>query len=265
MTIAELQQLIVSTIYENTNQEISGSDLQNVLLQIKNKLSDGFYIGGIVNRGSIPLKEKNVMYFTEDIGTFSQFGITIPDDGKWHLITWNSALQSYQYTDFCYGTTVIDEFITNINDFLKYTDVVQNVIGTATDKVPSQKAVKDALDSILERLIPSGGTLGQVLAKKSNANYDVEWVTQEDNPITPYTVTNNLDSNVTNSNSSVSVNENTAYIAVLSLDDGYQLDTVSVSVGDVEVTSFVFNTTTGVIYIAAVSGNVVINATATPL
>ena len=175
MTINELQQLIVSTIYENTNQEISGSDLQNVFLQILSKLSDGYYLGGVINRASFPLQEKNVMYFSEDFGTFTQFGITIPEDGKWHIITWNQSSQSYQYSDFCYMSAVIDEFIENISSFVKFSDIVQNLDNDATDKVPSQKAVRDAINAILVKLIPSGGTTSQVLMKNSDDNYDVKW------------------------------------------------------------------------------------------
>jgi hypothetical protein len=42
----------------------------------------------------------------------------------------------------------------------------------------STAAMNQAIDTALDtRGVPPGGTTGQVLRKKSNADYDVEWVT----------------------------------------------------------------------------------------
>lgn len=74
-----------------------------------------------------------------------------------------------------------------------------------------------------------------------------------------YTITNNL-TNVTNSNSAESIPEKTAYIASLAAVDGYTIDSVSVTMGGVDVTADVY--ADGVINIASVTGDVEIVASA---
>lgn len=54
-----------------------------------------------------------------------------------------------------------------------------------------------------------------------------------------YSVTNSL-TNVTNSNSSTLVDENDSYIATLTSDAGYRIDSVTVTMGGVDITSQVF-------------------------
>lgn len=75
---------------------------------------------------------------------------------------------------------------------------------------------------------------------------------------TTYTITNTL-INCTSSNSAVSVEENAAYSATITPNDGYTLTgaTVSVTMGGADVTSTVY--ADGVITIAAVTGDVVIS------
>lgn len=74
---------------------------------------------------------------------------------------------------------------------------------------------------------------------------------------TMYSITNNL-VNVTSDNAAVSVEENSAYSAVLTVADGYDLDSVTVTMGGVDVTADVY--TDGVITIPAVTGDIVITA-----
>lgn len=46
-----------------------------------------------------------------------------------------------------------------------------------TDKITLlTEAIRNKFNSINPRLIPSGGTVGQVLTKKTVSNYDTEWV-----------------------------------------------------------------------------------------
>jgi hypothetical protein len=73
-----------------------------------------------------------------------------------------------------------------------------------------------------------------------------------------YSVTNNL-VNVTSNNSAVSVQENASYSATLTAAEGYELDSVTVTMGGVDVTTDVY--ADGVINITAVTGDVVITAT----
>lgn len=74
-----------------------------------------------------------------------------------------------------------------------------------------------------------------------------------------YSVTNVLTS-CFNSNPSESVNEGTGYTAALTAEDGYVLDTVTVTMGDADVTADTY--ADGSVSIPAVTGDVVITATA---
>lgn len=74
-----------------------------------------------------------------------------------------------------------------------------------------------------------------------------------------YSVTNNL-VNVASNNSAVSVQENASYSATLTAAEGYELDSVTVTMGGVDVTATVYSD--GVITISSVTGNVVITAIA---
>ena len=88
-------------------------------------------------------------------------------------------------------------------------------------------------------------------------------VTDNDEPTatpTTYTITNNL-TNCTNSNNAVSIEENASYSATLTANDGYTLDTPTITMGGTDVTSTVYSD--GAITISAVTGNIVITATAT--
>ena len=77
-----------------------------------------------------------------------------------------------------------------------------------------------------------------------------------------YTVTKNL-TNVTSSNNETDVAEGESYTATLSAASGYTLGTVTVTMGGTDVTSTAYNSSTHKITIAAVTGNIVITATAT--
>lgn len=96
----------------------------------------------------------------------------------------------------------------------------------------------------LENALASGGS-------GDTGGGDTETVT--------YTIANNL-TNVVNSNSSESVTEGSSYVANLTADEGYSIDSVSVTMGGVDVTADTY--TDGVIVISAVTGDIVITATA---
>lgn len=75
-------------------------------------------------------------------------------------------------------------------------------------------------------------------------------------------ITNSL-THVTSSNAAVSVEDGTAYTATLTAESGYTMGTVVVKMGGTDVTATAYNSDTGVISIAAVTGDVVITANAT--
>ena len=80
-----------------------------------------------------------------------------------------------------------------------------------------------------------------------------------DTGVTTYTITAEL-VNVTSSNNATSVSEGASYTATLTAADGYEIDSVSVLMGGVDVTADVY--ANGVISIASVTGNVEIAASA---
>lgn len=75
-------------------------------------------------------------------------------------------------------------------------------------------------------------------------------------------ITNSL-THVTSSNAAVSVEDGAAYTATLTAESGYTLGEVTVKMGGTDITATAYNSDTGVISIAAVTGNVVITANAT--
>lgn len=77
--------------------------------------------------------------------------------------------------------------------------------------------------------------------------------------IVTYTITNNL-TNVSTDNPVTTITENSGYTANLTADTDYSIDAVTVTMGGVDVTSDVY--TNGNIVISAVTGNVVITASA---
>ena len=79
-----------------------------------------------------------------------------------------------------------------------------------------------------------------------------------------YSVTNNL-TNVTNSNSASSVLEGESYSATLSVSPDYSLTDVQITMGGSNITSSAYNSESHEIYIASVSGNITITASATKI
>lgn len=77
-----------------------------------------------------------------------------------------------------------------------------------------------------------------------------------------FTVTNTL-SHVSNSSTITSVVNGGQYLAVLTANEGYTISSVAVTMGGTDVTSTAYTSANGVVYIAEVTGNVVITASAT--
>lgn len=76
-----------------------------------------------------------------------------------------------------------------------------------------------------------------------------------------YTITGNY-TNVTNSNQATTVQNGAAYTATITAASGYAMQTVSITMGGVDITSTAYNSSTGAISIASVTGNIVITAIA---
>lgn len=79
-----------------------------------------------------------------------------------------------------------------------------------------------------------------------------------------HSITNTL-TNVTTSNDAVAAEDGTAYSATIAAADGYTMSSVTVKMGGTDITSTAYNSDTGVVSIAAVTGDVVITAKATKI
>lgn len=77
--------------------------------------------------------------------------------------------------------------------------------------------------------------------------------------VTTYTITNNL-TNCANSNVNTSVSENSSYVANITANEGYTLDSVVITMGGEDITSTVYSE--GSINISSVTGDIVITANA---
>ena len=77
-----------------------------------------------------------------------------------------------------------------------------------------------------------------------------------------YTITQNL-TNVTSSNDETEVVADSEYTTTLTADEDYTMDTVTVTMGGLDITETAYTEATGVVNIASVTGNIVITATAT--
>lgn len=77
-----------------------------------------------------------------------------------------------------------------------------------------------------------------------------------------HSITNTL-TNVTTSNDAVAAEDGTAYSATITAADGYTMSSVTVKMDGTDITSTAYNSDTGVVSIAAVTGDVVITAKAT--
>ena len=113
-------------------------------------------------------------------------------------------------------------------------------------------------------LVFSDATTGQAIfdnliteLEKTASGDDVGGGNEPETP-TSYTITNSL-TNVSTNNSATSVDANAAYTATLTPDSGYSIDSVTITMGGVNVTDTVY--ADGVITIDAVTGDVAIIAT----
>ena len=113
-------------------------------------------------------------------------------------------------------------------------------------------------DYTLSGTIAEGENTITVTYEGMTATFTVTGIAEEE-PTVTYTIANNLTA-CASSNSATSVAENASYTATITANDGYELDTVTVTMGGTDVTSTVY--ADGVITISAVTGNVVITAVA---
>ena len=101
-----------------------------------------------------------------------------------------------------------------------------------------------------------------VLTQKTKQSFiDATNPTIYDYPvIVKYSITNNL-TNCTSSNNTTTIEKNGSYTATITANSGYGLESVTVTMGGIDITSTAYSN--GTITINSVTGNIVITATAT--
>lgn len=80
-------------------------------------------------------------------------------------------------------------------------------------------------------------------------------------PLSQYIITNNL-TNITTSNNSTTIDENDTYTATLTPNTNYEISSITITMRGNDVTSTVYNSSTGVINIPQVTGDIIITAVA---
>ena len=95
----------------------------------------------------------------------------------------------------------------------------------------------------------------------SAKEHQVEWRNVDGTPL-EFTITKPNNEHIEVSGGD-SISSQNSYIEHITAEEGYSLSDVNVEMNGEDITSFVYNQSTGAIYIASVTGNIVITATAT--
>lgn len=123
----------------------------------------------------------------------------------------------------------------------------------------------NGIDLIEQTITVSKGTITTLTQENTQSFIDATSptiYTYEENPITNYTITNNL-TNCVNSNTNTSVQENNSYNAIITASEGYTLNHVVVTMGETDITTNSYSN--GNINIKSVTGDIVITASATQI
>lgn len=126
-------------------------------------------------------------------------------------------------------------------------------LGTATQGGGISPTARDLLDYILEHA---------TYIQPDMQTYIDQLYIALGGTITTYTITNTL-TNCSNLNTDVQINGGYPYSGALIADLGYEMNSVTVTMGDTDITSSAYDSLTGAITISNVSGNIVIVAEAT--
>lgn len=133
-----------------------------------------------------------------------------------------------------------------------------DLTGIVVTALYSDGSTETVTDYSLSGTIAEGGNTITVSYNGFAASFAVVGIAEAGEGGTVYSVTNNLDKALS-SNSAVSVSEGDSYTATLTAATGYKLNTVTVTMGGVDVTASVY--ADAVITIAQVTGDIVITAT----
>lgn len=134
--------------------------------------------------------------------------------------------------------------------------------GTSRDNKPLES--EGAIVDVYENYIDIRGMNLKAGKYLPIAQYrlDTTLVNIDAKPSTTYSITNNL-TNCTNSNNAISIEKNSSYSATITANDGYTINSITVTMGGNDVSSTVISG--NVITISSVTGDIVIEVTTTRL
>lgn len=91
MGYSSLISYIQSRVYENDSQAISGTGLQEALLQMVASLGDGYQFKGVATPATNPgTPDQNVFYIASEVGTYSNFGLSVGEN-EVAIFLWNGS------------------------------------------------------------------------------------------------------------------------------------------------------------------------------
>lgn len=152
------------------------------------------------------------------------------------------------------GTLRVGESVTLTASVLPSNATNKQVVWTS-----GNGAVASVAGGIVTAIAPGTARITATTEEGGYAAYydlTVEHVSED---TTYYTITNHL-TNVTTSNNTAQAAQGTAYTATLTVPEGYSMGAVTVTMGGVDITADVYSG--GTITISAVTGDVVVTATA---
>ena len=160
-------------------------------------------------------------------------------------------------TVHCTGIT-LDKETLSLHEAATYTLTATASPAGCTDEI--EWSSSDSSVATVEDGVVTGVAEGTATITATCGNYSASCTVSVVEVIT-YTVTYAL-TNVTSSSEVSRVEENDPYSTVLSIGAGYNMDSVAITMGGVDVTSTVYASATGDVLIQQVTGNVVITASA---
>lgn len=199
----------------------------------ENLVGDNKTIVGAINQLREDVKNSSTPYddtaIKADIQTLKDNEVTLVKD--------ETSMEGIKDNEYPTLTTTDKTLIGSINEVNAQFKDIANLF--TTEQTTNSYKIKCGNKVIAE--IPIGGTIPiEPVAKK-------------------YTITNTL-SNAINSNNATEIEENTSYVATITSIKGYKIDTITITMGENDITSTVYNE--GNINIPKVTGNIIINVSA---
>ena len=173
--------------------------------------------------------------------------------------------------DYIYDYEYISDYDylgTMYSAYIKYDPVVISEFKQNFTYASKQSSAKGGSSNIDEEDTPKYYTrdeIDNIIYTNTNQNtyWDgTSWVNMDGSSINPYSITYNL-THIVSENAEETIYSNRTYLTKLIPEDTYSLDSSSVHItmGGIEVTGFVYDESTNVIYIPLVTGNIIIEAT----